>query len=49
MCCVATLLKELQEEGERGVESRGLVPLNGTMMLTHTVNKISSVHTACVA
>jgi hypothetical protein len=44
MCCVATLLEELREEGEREVESRGLVPLNGTMLPTHT-----AACNACVA
>jgi hypothetical protein len=49
MCCVATFLEELWEEGERGVESRGLVPLNGATLPTHTVNKIYSAPTACAA
>jgi hypothetical protein len=39
MCSVATLLEELREEGERGVESRGLVPFNGAALPTNTVNK----------
>jgi hypothetical protein len=49
MCCIATLLEQLWEEGERGIESRGLVPLYGAGLRTHTVTKSSSARTACVA
>jgi hypothetical protein len=38
MCCIASLLEQLWEEGERGVESRGLVPFYGAALPTHTVN-----------
>jgi hypothetical protein len=49
MCCIAPLLEQLWEEGERGVESRGLVPFYGAALPTQTVNKSSGARTACVA